>query len=301
MTSIQAKIAVAMARLVRVKSQLSANRLDQTIASDRRNGPILPSKRMRSLFDIQEKAISGRQVYTVRSHHISADRRHILYLHGGGFVMSITELHWDFIGKLSKRLNATIIVPLYPLAPEKTASDVFEMLLPLYADLIQEVGPKNVILMGDSAGGNLALSLVMQARDAMLRQPAGLVLLSPGADFSFSDAKQPALDRIDPVLDLAGAQRLGLLYAGKLDVHDPIVSPLYGSFKGLAPLAVFTGTRDLVNPDAHRLQDKARAESIPIQLFEYPGMIHVWMLFPMSEAKRALDQIARCAEEFTMN
>ncbi|MFC4589931.1 alpha/beta hydrolase [Sphaerisporangium corydalis] len=256
---------------------------------------------MRSFFDVQEKTSSDRQVLTIRPRGVSAGHRHILYLHGGGFVMSITELHWDLIGKLSKRLDATVVVPLYPLAPEKTAPDVFEFLLPLYADLIHEAGPKNVVLIGDSAGGNLALSLAMQARDVNLQQPAGSVLLSPGLDFSFSDAKQPALDRTDPILDLEGARRLGLLYAGDLDVRDPMVSPLYGSLRGLAPLAVFTGTRDLVNPDAHRLQDKAKEESIPLQLFEYSGMVHVWMLFPMPEANLALDQIVGCVEEFTSN
>jgi acetyl esterase/lipase len=73
------------------------------------------------------------------------------------------------------------------------------------------------------------------------------------------------------------------LYAGDLDVRDPIVSPLFGSFEGLPPIAVFTGTRDLTNPDASRL---------PATVYEYPGMVHVWMLFPMPEATRAVAQIA---------
>jgi acetyl esterase/lipase len=166
------------------------------------------------------------------------------------------------------------------------------MLLPFYEQLVKEIGgAEHLTIMGDSAGGDLALSLAMQARDAKLPLPANLVLLSPGMDFSFTDPKQPALDRIDPILDLEGARKLGHMYAGALDVHDPVVSPLYGSLQGLPPMVVFTGTRDLVNPDAHRLQAKAKEAGVPLQLFEYPGMVHVWMLFPMPEASRVLGQI----------
>jgi hypothetical protein len=89
-----------------------------------------------------------------------------------------------------------------------------------------------------------------------------------------------------------GAPEVARLYAGDLDVRAPLVSPLFGSLEGLAPLAVFTGTRDILNTDAHQLKAKAARARIPLAWFEYPGMLHVWPLFPIPEAKRAIRQIA---------
>lgn len=274
MVSFQAHLVVAMARVVRVKRSLGVARLERTIVADRKNGPTEPSKAFQRRFSVER---SG-SVYVVKPKG-DASSHHVLYFHGGGFVLSITELHWNFVGKLVEKLRCAVTVPLYPLAPENKARDLFAAMLPLYHDLVEKVGAENLTVMGDSAGGNIALSLAMQAD----RRPGRLVLLSPGLDFTFTDPKQPALDRVDPILDLAGARKLGPMYVGDLDVRDPTVSPLFGSFDGLPPIAVFTGTRDITNADAHR---------IDATVYEYPGMVHVWMLFPMPEATRAIAQIA---------
>ena len=80
-------------------------------------------------------------------------------------------------------------------------------------------------------------------------------------------------------------------YAGDLSPADPKISPLFGNMAGLPPMAVFTGTHDLLNPDAHRLKARAAQQGVPVELYEYPGMFHVWLLAPIPEARRAREQI----------
>ncbi|MEV8636934.1 alpha/beta hydrolase [Streptosporangium sp. NPDC051023] len=295
MTSTQARLTAVMVRLMGVKRRMygSAEKVHKTIAADRRKGPALPDFKDR--LSVEERRVDGHRVYTV-SPKAGLTGRHLLYLHGGGWSLSITSLHWDLIGTLAERLGCSITVPLYPLAPEHTARDVWAMLLPLYRHLVERFSPESLTVMGDSAGGNLALSLVMQARRAGLPQPAHLVLVSPCADISVSDPAMVALERTDPILSIQGVREFGRLYAGDLGPRDPVVSPLYGSLRELAPIALFSGTREILNADAHRLRDKARQEGVSMEWFEYPGMMHVWPLYPLPESRRAVEEIIAIVE-----
>jgi acetyl esterase/lipase len=282
----------AAVKVLRVKRVFDgADQVHRSIAADRRKGPAEPPAKLRARFSVREQEVAGRRVYLVgpQDHPTT---RHVLYLHGGGWVLSIMPPHWTLVGQLVEQLDCTVIVPLYPLAPEHSAQDVLAMLLPFYAQTAAEVGARNLTVMGDCTGGNVALSLAMQARDRKLPQPARLVLISPTLDATFTDPAIPALDRTDPILSRRGAPEVARLYAGELDVRDPMISPIFGSLEGLAPLAVFTGTRDILNADAHQLKDKAARARIPLAWFEYPGMLHVWLLFPIPEARRAIRQIA---------
>ena len=146
--------------------------------------------------------------------------------------------------------------------------------------------------MGDSAGGNLALSLVVQATANGVPRPAGLVLLSPCLDASLSDPAITALDHTDPIVPAHGAAELARMYAGTLDTHDPVVSPLFADLNGLPPIALFTGTHEILNSDARRFRQRADHSGVPLSWHEYPAMLHVWPLFPIPEARRALDEIA---------
>jgi monoterpene epsilon-lactone hydrolase len=292
MPSFQARLMSAAVRALRVKRVFDgADQVHRSIAADRRKGPAEPSAKLRAQFSVRERDVAGRRVYLIgpKNH---ATTRHVLYLHGGGWVLSIMPPHWTLVGQLVEQLDCTVIVPLYPLAPEHTAPDVLAMLLPFYTQTATEVGAQNLTVMGDCTGANVALALAMQARDRKLPQPARLVLISPTLDASFTNPAIPALDRTDPILSHRGAPEVARLYAGDLDVRDPLISPLFGSLEGLAPLAVFTGTRDILNADAHQLKDKATRARIPLAWFEYPGMLHVWPLFPIPEAKQAIHQMA---------
>jgi acetyl esterase/lipase len=291
MPSWQARLLALGVRLIGVRRVYDGEKnIRRSIAADRKRGPALPHARLRERFFVEQRRVAGRTVFTLSPRDRVA-QRHLLYLHGGGYVLSIMDPHWKLIETLLDRLNCAVTVPFYPLAPEQTVGDVWAMLLPLYQALTAEIGAGHLTVMGDSAGGNLALSLAMQVRDRSLPLPARVVMISPSLDVTFTDPAMQVLDRMDPITSLRGCRVLGRLYAGDLDPRDPVISPLFGSLKELPPLAIFTGTRDIVNVDARRLREKAAGEGAPLAWFEYPEMLHVWPLFPLPEAKRAIDQI----------
>lgn len=288
MPSFQARALRLVVSLIGVRRMWDPERLDRTIARDRRKGAARPSAKLEKRLVIHKEEVMGRDVYTLSPRGRVA-RRQVLYLHGGGFVMSITEPHWDFIGKMADLLDATVTVPNYPLAPEHGMDVTLAALVPLYASLVRK---HPVTVMGDSSGANLALVLAMTGRDEGFPPPAQIVLMSPGVDFSFSNPAQLAIDKVDPILSLRGLRGLGPIHAGRYDIRDPTISPLFGNLRGLPPVAIFTGTRDLLNPDAHALRTALTAAGNAAAFFEYPDMMHVWPLFPVPEAGQARLEIA---------
>ena len=268
----------------------SEDALKDWIAHERRKGPALPSRWVRRLVAVEETRFNGSRVFMIAP---TGPKSHVtvLYLHGGAYVFDILPAHWRFLARLVRSTRCSVVVPLYPLAPEHDWRDVFGLLLPLAGRLGADRGQANIIIMGDSAGGGLALSLAQQLRDAGQPLPARLILLAPGLDMTFSDPRQPGLASIDPMLDLPGVRAAATWYAGDLSPADPKISPLFGSLAGLPPIAVFIGTRDLLNPDSHRLQAKAAQEGVPFVLHEYRDMFHVWPLAPVAEARQAREQI----------
>jgi acetyl esterase/lipase len=141
-------------------------------------------------------------------------------------------------------------------------------------------------LAGDSAGGQIALSTALALRDEGLVLPQ-TVLISPALDLSWSNPRIPAVQPMDPWLGTPGGKVLAQYWRGELDLLDPVVSPLFGDFAGLGALTVFTGTRDILNPDAHLLAEKARAARVTCDLREGPGQVHVYPLVPTRAGQRA--------------
>jgi acetyl esterase/lipase len=263
----------------------------RAIARNRLAGPALPSQGMRRRLLIEETRFRGSRVFTVRLRSGEA-KTHVLYLHGGAFVFDIFWRHWLLIERLVARTRCSVSVPLYPLAPEHTCQDVFDLLRPLYAELLAVHGAGSIFFMGDSAGASMSLALAQQARQSQTALPAGLALISPALDMTLSDERQPELARRDPMLDIPGSRAAGRWYAGAREPADPLISPLFGSLAGLPPIAVWTGTHDLLNPDARRLQAKAAAEGALVVLHEYEAMVHVWPLLRIPEAEQAVGEMA---------
>ena len=218
---------------------------------------------------------------------------HVLYLHGGAYVGGFESVHWQFIAQLVRRSGASVSAPEYPLAPGSTVSTTLAWTVGLYADLVADGRP--LVVMGDSAGAGLALSLAVAARDQGLAPPARLVLLSPWLDVGMTSAAGADLDRGDLILSRASLVHAGRLYAGAEGVNDPRASPLFADLSGLPPTTVYCGGDDQLVVDARRLAE--RQASLPaweLAIREAPGMVHVWMFFDfLPEAKEALDAIVR--------
>lgn len=208
--------------------------------------------------------------------------RQLLYLHGGGYVFDVASQHWSFVSRLAERLDATVTVPLYPLAPKHTWRDS----LPALTKRLNELGAGSapVTVMGDSAGGGLALSLVHQAPAAVAR----VVLLAPFLDATVSAPESVRIEAIDPWLGVDGGREAGRLWAGNDDPARPEVSPLFGDHTNLPPTLVFVGSRDCLAPQA---RDFAERAGPAVQLVDQPGLVHVYPLLPIPEARPAIERI----------
>ncbi|MDQ3290044.1 MAG: alpha/beta hydrolase [Bacteroidota bacterium] len=239
---------------------------------------------------MEKSQINGRNVFTLTPKH-GASGKHILYIHGGAYVQNFKRPHWDFITLLIKNLNCSVTAPDYPLAPVNTYTDAFAMLTPLYQELISRVKPENLILMGDSAGGGLTLSLAQKMKNEQVDQPSQIILLSPWLDISLTNPDIIQIDPLDYFLDVKSLQRAGRAYAGNLSLDNYLVSPINGPLEGLGKISLFIGSKDILLADARKFKKLAESKGIEINYFEYPDMIHVWMLLNFPESKKAKKQI----------
>lgn len=292
MPSLQSKVIVVLLHLIR--SKRTVNRMRQRVENNERTYTE-PSRRLHRKHNITKRSVNGHLVWTIAPRENRSGKQ-IIYFHGGAYVNSFASQHWAFMSKLVDALRCTVTAPNYPHAPEYCVHDVFEFLLPLYSELARESGAANVTLMGDSSGGGISLALAQRLREDGLPQPGNVVLLSPWLDVGLSNPEIPALDRIDPFLGVDGLKYAGAAYARDVDLKNYLVSPVYGSFKNLAPVTVFIGTRDILFPDCRKLRERAAAEGVTIDYREYDQMVHDWMLGPMPEAKQVFREIVELLE-----
>ena len=192
-----------------------------------------PPSRLAKTVDIRVLTIAGWTVYEISPKGADASRR-ALYLHGGCYVFEIALQHWLFVAKLAVETNTRFLVPIYPLAPNETAATVVPKATDLAAGLIAEVGASMTSVLGDSAGGGMALAVAMQLRDRGIPAPHSTVLISPWLDISGTDPQLAVIAPHDPWLAVPGSHFAGSVYRGSLAENDPLVSPLYGDLSARA-------------------------------------------------------------------
>ena len=255
-----------------------------------------PPRSLARTVDVRRRDIGGWPVYELTPRGSETPSRRALYLHGGSYVYEISTQHWRIAAQLAVQADARVVVPIYPLAPAGTADVIVDGCADLAETLIAEVGGDSVTVLGDSAGGGMALAVGLVLRDRALATldssrpasaPPRLILISPVLDLSLTDPRVAELAVDDPWLDIPGSRVTGELYRGTLQIDDPRVSPIHGDLSGLGPIAQFSGTRDMLNADATRLVALASAAGHPLEYHEVAGMIHVYPLLPIPEAAEA--------------
>jgi len=232
----------------------------------------------------------GRNIYTVRPPGGNSGT-HILFFHGGGYINGFHLPHWALIRTLVTETRCTIIAPDYPLAPKATYKEVFEMVVPMYEKLVRKTDGSKVILMGDSAGGGIALAVAQKMKKAKRVQPGQIILISPWLDVTLQNKKVEAVDGSDPMLNIEGLRKIGKAYAGDKDPEFYLVSPINGPVDGLGIISIFIGTKDILSADALKFKELAEAKGAPVRYFEYKDMIHDWVLYELPESRQAVDQI----------
>lgn len=249
-----------------------------------------PPKAIRAACNIAKRSVNKRDVF-ILTPKTGISKTHILYLHGGAYVQNFVKQHWRFLSMLVESTHCTIIAPDYPLAPIYTYVDAFNMVTPVYQQVILDAGAENTIVMGDSAGGGFALALCQKLRMDAITQPRRIVLLSPWLDIALNNPEIAQIDSQDPFLSATGLRKAGLAYAGNSDLSNFMLSPINGPLEGLGELSIFIGTKDILVADTRRLCILAQAKGISIDYREYQDMLHVWMLLYFRESRNAQEEI----------
>ncbi|MBQ6547381.1 MAG: alpha/beta hydrolase [Candidatus Methanomethylophilaceae archaeon] len=216
--------------------------------------------------------------------------RAVMYLHGGSGIHQMLKYHYRFIKKMIKSEDVTVYLPIYPLAPTYSCKEAYPMLESVYDMMLTKHDPSKITVMGDSMGGNLALSFPMSI-NGRKDMCGSIVLLSPCLDMSGDHPKTEEYYKREPRLTLYELKRCGELWSGEKDVHDPIVSPIYGQLEGLPKISLYVGTKELLLLDAERLRDRALEEGHELDYHEWKGMSHVFPVQPIREAKLVFPQI----------
>lgn len=213
----------------------------------------------------------------------------ILYLHGGAYVEEIDEHHIVFCDKLAKKANATVFAPIYPLAPNHTYEETYEIVENLYKMMLEEEKP--ITIMGDSAGGGLSAAFSEYLAENELTEPEHLILISPWVDVSMSGDYDDYID-LDPMLGVDGLREMGEAWAGDLDTKDYRVSPLFGNIEKLPQTTIFIGTHEILYPDVIKFYNKLKESGIDVELNVGEGMYHVYPILPLApESKEAFNRI----------
>ncbi|MHA6251843.1 alpha/beta hydrolase fold domain-containing protein [Oceanobacillus sp. CAU 1775] len=252
-----------------------------------------PPNRLKKHMKIEKKNIDGFHFYELRP-FTKTSNKFIYYTHGGAYVHRISKYHWNFLGKLMQELNCVIIIPLYPLAPEHTYKDTIKFTLELYELQLQTIDKSSeIILMGDSAGGGLALVLAQIIKDTELQQPEKIVMISPWLDVSLTNPAIEKFEEDDLFLVKTGLVEVGKMYAGDIDTKDPKVSPIYGDLHGLGDLTLMMGTHDLLVADARKFIEITKEQGIDVTYIEAPKMLHVYPIFNFPESKQAFVEVVK--------
>ena len=295
MVSLRARIVNFGLPLLGIKRFFSEpEKLDSRIAKLRRQASPRPGRKLREKFAISEHARDGYDVVTIAPKGGAREGApHLFYLHGGGYVMDIAPVHWNTVARLCQMLGASATVPVYPLAPEHKATHILAAMRKLYGELADRYGAANITVMGDSAGGGMSLALAQMVKADGGTLPGSLVLYSPWLDATACASGQREIERRDRMLAIRGLEACGQLYRGDLKIDDPRVSPLFGPLDGLPPMLIFSGTSDILLVDGQRLASRLEEGGSTSHLYrEYDGMFHVWMLLPIPEGTRALEETA---------
>ena len=235
----------------------------------------------------------------VRGEWVSVNRAHmrkyvILYCHGGGYSTGSCLYGRTITSKLATAASIDVLGFDYRLAPEHPYPAALEDAMKAWDYLmLLGYGARDVILAGDSAGGNLALVLALKLKAEGRFQPRGLVLMSPWTDLTASGKSYRTKAEVDPVLDAEYIDRMTKAYIPEGEnLENPLISPLFGDFEGFPPVYIQVGENEILLSDAVELHKKLQKAGVPVKLDRFKGMWHVFQMSPFRTAADAMEKSA---------
>lgn len=219
----------------------------------------------------------------------SGARIHV-HVHGGAFMLGSSYGYRDLGARLARATQSRVFLPDYALAPEVAFPVAFDQVAAVVAELAAT--GEEIVLSGDSAGGNLALAATVALVADNIR-PIAVVLMSPFLDLTLSGDLMTALETLDPISTRAAAEQAVALYLGGADPMDPRASAMFADLTDLPPLLVQVGSHEILMDDAIRLTERARAARVDAELQVSYQLPHVFQTFAYQfpEAQETIDQV----------
>lgn len=247
----------------------------------------------------KDRMIQSVKIGEMEGEWVSVNRVHmkkyvILYCHGGGYSTGSSLYARTLTTKLAESTSMDVLCFDYRLAPENPYPAACEDAMKAWDYLmLLGYGARDVVIAGDSAGGNLALSLVHKLKKQKRLLPRGLVLLSPWTDLTSSGKTHETRAEVDPVLDAEYLDRMIGNYVKGQELDDPFISPLFGDFAGFPPTYIQAGDNEILLSDSTMLHEKMIQANVPVKMDVFKGM---WHVFQMSPFKTAYDAMEKNAE-----
>ncbi|WDP92745.1 MAG: alpha/beta hydrolase [Desulfobacter sp.] len=225
--------------------------------------------------------------------------RRILYIHGGSWVSGSLSGYRAFLSRISRAAGAVVLSVDYCLAPEHQFPAGLEDCVQAY-QWMRENGPDGqapasaAFLMGDSAGGNLALAALLKIKDSEMNLPTAVIALSPATDFTGGSPSLASRALVDPIINPAVLPALIPVYLGRnAEPADPYASPLFGDYRGMPPILLQVGDLEVLLDDSTRLAKHAAGQGCDVTLDVWEGMPHVFQGFApfLAEASDAIGKI----------
>ena len=277
--SFVAKVEEAILRFTKPDYMDSKESVDDFL-KDKLNAQEKPVKSIFKSIDID-----GMQVFTFGDVN---SKNTILYIHGGAFIGQINYQHFLFCFLLSRKLDAHVLAPVYPLAPANKAEQTYELITGLYKKLIKG---NDLTVMGDSAGGGFVHSFCQYLKTIDLPQPQKIITFSPWVDISMSNTPYGSDD--DPILGEIGLREIGKSWAGSWDTKDYRVSPLFGVNSNLPDTLIFAGENEIFYSDIKKYVENLKNDGVDVKFIVGPGLFHIYPLFPIPEARTAFNELKK--------
>jgi epsilon-lactone hydrolase len=267
--------------------------ITQARESLRRTQVLVPRPPARTTTEVVD--VGGVEAYRI-STPASLPNRYLLYLHGGAYVAGSPALYRHFTWRIAEATRSTLLAIEYRLAPEHPFPAALTDAVAAYRWLLAHAAdPKGLAIIGDSAGGGLALATLMKIRDQGLPLPATAVAMSPWTDLALTGASLRLNAKVDCMVNSEEMPSIADMYLAGTDPRNPYASPLYGNPAGLPPILIQVGSEEVLLDDAARMAERLRNAGGKVELEIWPRMPHVWQLFVplLPEAHRAIAQIGR--------
>jgi epsilon-lactone hydrolase len=228
---------------------------------------------------VTEQTIAGLRAEVVSSRAADSHLT-VIHFHGGGYCLGSARTARAWAAHLSAQTGCRVVFPEYRLAPEHPYPAALQDARAAIRALSGEANPGPVVVSGDSAGGGLALALLLSMRDEGQELPAGCILLSPWLDLGRDRRAVPDLVRRDVLLSPDWLDACARAYADPSTWADYLISPLRGTHSGLPPLLIQAGTEELLAPDAELMAASASAAEVDVTYTRWPRMWHDFALQP---------------------